>query len=164
MSLSSRLAVLALAILAVVACQPAAGPISETDRAAIGQVRESYRQAVLATDPAAIASVYTADGVEMPPNMPLVQGRDAIQRRNEPLAQVTEFQITPMETTGHGDVAFDRGSYTFTGRVEGMPEAIADTGKYLVIARKQPDGSWLIARAIWNSDLAAAMPPATELP
>lgn len=146
----------------VAACGGAA-PLSEADRAAIDEVREAYRQAVLAADADAIAGVYTADGVEMAANMAIAEGRDAIRMRNEPLADVSEFQLTPLETEGYGDLAFDRGTYTFTGMVEGMPEAMADTGKYIVILRKQDDGSWLIHRAIWNSDLPPQMPPGGDM-
>jgi ketosteroid isomerase-like protein len=142
----------------LVACATGSAPLSEEDVAAIGQVREAYRQAVLATDPAAIAATYTADGVEMPPHMAFVEGHQAIQARNEALARVSDFQITSVETVGYGDLAFDRGRFTFTGMVEGAPAAVADTGKYLVIARRQGDGTWLLSRAIWNSDLPLPTP------
>lgn len=146
----------------LVACATGPGPLSEEDVAAIGQVRESYRQAVLAANPAAVAATYTPDGVEMAPHMPLVGGHQAIQARNEGLVRVSDFQISSVETVGYGDLAFDRGTFTFTGTVEGVPAAVADTGKYLVIARRQADGTWLLARAIWNSDLP--MPPGTDMP
>ncbi len=164
MKLHSMLPIIVTFPIALAACQSGAGPLTESDRAAINEVREAYRSAVLATDAAAIAATYVADGVEMPPNMPAAEGRDAIQARNEPLVAVTDFQINSLEVAGHGDVAFDRGTYTFTGNVEGMAEAIVDTGKYVMIARKQPDGSWLAARAIWNSDLPLPAPPESPTP
>ena len=37
--------------------------------------------------------------------------------------------------------------------VEGTLEPTHDTGKYVEIWRKQPDGKWLIAVDISNSDL-----------
>jgi uncharacterized protein (TIGR02246 family) len=155
---SSLAVVLALPVF-VIACATAPGPLSDADLAAIGAVRESYRQAVLATDAAAIAAAYTPDGVEMPPHMPMAEGRDAIQARNEPLGQVSEFQITSVETVGSGDLAYDRGTFTFTATVEGMPGPVTDSGRYLVIVRRQADGAWLLARTIWNSDLPLPVPP-----
>jgi ketosteroid isomerase-like protein len=36
---------------------------------------------------------------------------------------------------------------------EGAPEPFQESGKYVVILQKQPDGSWLVVVDIWNSDL-----------
>jgi ketosteroid isomerase-like protein len=32
--------------------------------------------------------------------------------------------------------------------------AVVDTGKYVVVHRKQPDGGWRLGLDIWNSDSA----------
>lgn len=159
-SMAPTLTTLAIAF---TACETGVAPLTDADVAAIGEVREAYRQAVLAGDAAAIASVYTTDGVEMPPNMPAAEGHDAIQAANESPMDVSEFHITSVETVGFGDFAFDRGTFTFTGMIEGLP-AIADTGKYMVIVRGQPDGSWLSHRTIWSSDLPLPVPEAGEMP
>ncbi|MFQ5550023.1 MAG: YybH family protein [Gemmatimonadales bacterium] len=121
-SMAPTLTTLAIAF---TACETGVAPLTDADVAAIGEVREAYRQAVLAGDAAAIASVYTTDGVEMPPNMPAAEGHDAIQAANESPMDVSEFHITSVETVGFGDFAFDRGTFTFTGMIEGLP-AIAD--------------------------------------
>ncbi|NIM47978.1 MAG: hypothetical protein GTO22_01735 [Gemmatimonadales bacterium] len=65
---------------------------------------------------------------------------------------MTEFTITLVETGGGGDVAYARGTYLLTIAVEGA-EPTTDTGKYIEIRRKQPDGSWPIAIDMFNSDL-----------
>ena len=51
-----------------------------------------------------------------------------------------------------GEWAFERGAYTnaLTPTAGGMPTD--DEGKYLLISRRQPDASWIIARHIWNSN------------
>ena len=54
-----------------------------------------------------------------------------------------------------GCVAKIRG---FAIAVEGMEGSVSDTGKYVEIWRKEPDGSWLIDQVIWNSDLPLAAP------
>ena len=154
---------LSVLTLVVAACATEAPPLSEEDVAAIGEVREAYRQAVLATDPAAVVAVYTADGAEMPPNAPTAAGPDAIRARNESLEAVTAFQITSQELIGYGDLAVDRGTYSFAGSVEGMPGPIEDTGKYVVVLERQEDGAWRIAATIWNSDLPPAMPPEGDM-
>jgi ketosteroid isomerase-like protein len=36
----------------------------------------------------------------------------------------------------------------------GEKSPVKDTGKFIEIRRKEPNGSWLILRDFWNSDLA----------
>lgn len=161
----SLLATLTTLVLATAAC---GGPatLSDADRAAIGELREAYRQAVAASDAGAVVATYLPDAVELPPHMLLAQGRDSIRTRYETMGPVSEFNVNPVETVGRGDLAFERGTYTFTGTPGGMAAPVSDTGKYLIIARRQADGAWLLARAMWNSDLPLPMPmpPDTTAP
>lgn len=150
------LALLAVAM-ASAACQPPAqeaGPLSEEDVAAIRAVAVSYTEAMVANDYAAVAAHYTEDAVLMSPNAPLVEGRGAIQAALEASrGTVTEYSSTPVEIDGRGDLAYGRGTFTVASAVEGIPEPVRDTAKYLVILRKQADGSWLLTQVCWNSDL-----------
>jgi len=100
-------------------------------------------------------ALYTEDVVEMPPNMPLRNGKAAAEAEAAAATnpQPSTFSLTPAETEGVGDLAYDRGSYSFTMSMEGMPEPMTDTGKYIVLLRKQADGSWLMSVTMWNSDL-----------
>ncbi len=79
----------------------------------------------------------------------------AIRAWLEPFPPI-EYEGTVVEIDGRGDLAFVRGNYSETYTVEGAPEPIHHAGKYVKIWRRQPDGSWLIAVEIWNSDLPLA--------
>ncbi len=59
----------------------------------------------------------------------------------------------PIEIDGRGDLAFARGTYSWTVRI-GDGEPVADHGKWLTIWREQADGTWLLSQDIWNSDQA----------
>ena len=155
------LTVLAFAF-ASTSCQPPAqqmapGTPSDEDVAAIRDANQAFVQAHLAGDWTAAVAVLTEDAVWMPPNQPAREGRAAIQEWLSPLT-VTDFEVTPFEMGGHGDFAYRRGRYSITLTVEGMEGSVSDTGKYVQIWRKEPDGSWLIDQAIWNSDLPLAAP------
>ncbi len=113
---------------------------------------ESFAQVIRASDWAALAALYTEDAVFMAPNAPAVEGRAAIRAWLEPFPPI-EYEGTVVEIDGRGDLAFVRGNYSETYTVEGAPEPIHHAGKYVEIWRRQPDGSWLIAVEIWNSDL-----------
>ncbi|MFQ6046130.1 MAG: YybH family protein [Gemmatimonadales bacterium] len=127
-----------------------AGQLGQFDKEAIGDVRQAFVQAVRSGDGSRIAALFTVDGVEMPPNEPIRVGRDAIAAAQLPT--VMAFTLTGEETDGMGDLAYDRGTFQITLTMEGMTEPISDNGKYLVLLRKQSDGSWLITHSIWNSD------------
>ncbi len=153
-------AVLSLAVLA--ACQPAGAPLSDGDVAAIRNLATSYAQAYVAKDVAAVAEVYADDAIEMPPDMPANVGKTAIRNSYEgafgAMADMGEFTLTPVETDGMDGLAYDRGTWSWTGAMPGMTEAVALTGKYVAIVRRQEDGAWLWAAMIWNGDRPLPQP------
>ncbi len=147
----------AAAVLALIsACQPAAelGPLPEEDIAAIRANSDTYVERTLAGDFASVAALFAEDAVMLPPNESMVQGRPAILAYLEAYPTITAFQTTVEEVGGQGSMGFSRGTYSLTATVEGMPDPIQDTGKWLTIDEKQPDGSWLVTIQIWNSDLS----------
>jgi uncharacterized protein (TIGR02246 family) len=122
-------------------------------KAGVAKVRENYMKAVNAGDAKGVAMLYTPDGVEMPPNQPMVKGRAALEAYHQKLAAMMDAKltITGMDTSVHGDTAIDVGTYSQTLTPKGG-KPIQDTGKYVVILR-QSGGSWWAAYAIYNSDL-----------
>lgn len=147
--------VVVVAVLTFTACQ-SSGPASLTgaDKAAIEASLAEWVKGALANDWAAVAATYTEDAVLMPPNSPIVEGRANIQAYFEGFPPVRELTATNVEVLGQGDTAYVRGTYTMTIAAEDA-EAIMDTGKYLEVRKKQPDGSWLLHRDMFSSDLAA---------
>lgn len=141
--------------LAITACQPPVqevGRLSEEDVAAIRTVFAVHRQNALGSDWAADAALYAEDAVELPPNGAPIRGRVAIQAARAQLDRVSDFTMNIAEIDGSGDFAYAWNSYSLTTVLAGAADAITDTGKALVILRKQPDGSWLMHRVIWNAD------------
>ena len=150
------LAVLALG-LAGSACQPPAqetAGLSEEDVAAIRNVLDSIVEADLAGDWAAAAAVLTDDFVYMPAHQPMIEGRAAWQAWIESVnITITDITITRTEVDGRGDIAHLWGTATQSFTLEGVAEPFEDVAKFVWILRKQPDGSWLLALSISNSDL-----------
>jgi uncharacterized protein (TIGR02246 family) len=121
-------------------------------------VGEDYDKAMAAGDVAAKMRLYTAEAVLMPPEGPVVSGQEAIRRWHEVFfkkgtspgtTKVDEIQI-------FGEWGFARG--TFSGTVPsgpaGPPSSVSE--KWLVVVRRQADGSWKIARDIWTQEPASA--------
>jgi uncharacterized protein (TIGR02246 family) len=154
-----------LIVLVGAACQqpgPGAVPLTDQDMAAIRSLGEAYAEANLAGDADAVAAIYAVDAVEMPPNEPATVGRDAIRARYasgmEAGGQAIEFTVTSAEIDGMNGLAYDRGTWAWTGIPPGMTEPITGSGKHLIIARRQEDGSWLWTVVIWNSDTPLPQP------
>jgi uncharacterized protein (TIGR02246 family) len=149
------LALLALAV-ATMACQPpaqeAAG-LSEEDVAAIRAADDAWIQAFRDNDDAALVALYSEDAVIMPPNEPAVESRAAVRAYHEAdLVTVTEYSESILEIDGRDGLAYIRGTSSMVGIGEDG-EPVTESSKFLVILRKQADGSWLITHEIWNSDL-----------
>ena len=145
-----------------VAEEPGVKPLSDEDVAALKAMYDDWIQAVKSGEWDTAANFYTTETVVMPPNMPLIEGREAVKAFLELYPPIIEISFSPLEIDGYGDIAYVRGTYSLIILPEGAPEPIHDTGKYLEIRQKQEDGSWLLAIDIFNSDLPLPTPPEKE--
>lgn len=100
-------------------------------------------------------ALWTADGVQMPPDEPPAIGKEKIRARNEAVLEKFSFDIgiTNQEVEAAGDWAYSRGTYKarLVPRQGGAPILI--DGKYMSILARQRDGSWKIHRDIFNSNV-----------
>ena len=157
-------AVLSLAFLA--ACQPADAPLSDEDVASIRDLATSYAQAYVAMDLDAVAAVFADDAIEMPPDVPAHAGMSAIRdfygeafgAATGAATDIGEFTITSVEIDGIAGLAYDRSTWSWTGVMPGMTDAVTLTGKYVAIVRRQEDGAWLWTAVIWNGDQPMPQP------
>ena len=125
------------------------------DDPGIAKVRSAYQTAAGSQDGAALAKLYTADGVEMPPNAPAAKGRAAIEAFHKAFAQqwmMHGMTITATETKVTGDTAYDVGTYKQTLMALKGGGMVEDKGKYIVLLKKDASGAWLITHAMYNSD------------
>jgi uncharacterized protein (TIGR02246 family) len=157
MFVARSLCVFVLTSLALSACQPKptkTAPLTDADRKAITEGVVRLDKAVLSGDPRGAAALYTEDAILAPPNTPEVRGHAAIQKFFEGFPRMSAFKEKVVEVEGHGDLAYAWATFDVVAHPPGAKAPVKDTGKVLAIWRKQPDGSWLVTRAAWNSDLA----------
>jgi len=95
-----------------------------------------------------ILTLYTENSVFMPPNKPLLRGRDALKQFYDGLLKSgsKDLKLTPTDVAGHGPLAYESGSYSM------MNGDVHDRGKYLFIFRNM-SGNWKIEYTSWSSDL-----------
>jgi ketosteroid isomerase-like protein len=127
----------------------------ETDLAGLQAMRDQWQAAFDATDAAAIAALYAANGTVHPPNAKKAMGRRAIEAFwQEFLSSGLGAEISDSEVYASGDVGYKIGTYMITDAA-GAP---ADIGKYVEVWRFI-DGRWQMLHDIYNSDMPLPAPP-----
>jgi uncharacterized protein (TIGR02246 family) len=155
-------------ILVTTGCQTAPPPEAKKDTSAdmakVATLRDQYTAAANSNDAAAVAALYTDDAVMMPSNEAAVEGKTAIQSWYENMYKrmSVKIAITPIETQVAGDWAYDRGTamLSMTPKAKGKP--MEESSKYLVILKRQTDGSWKCFRDIDNSNAPMMAPAANK--
>jgi uncharacterized protein (TIGR02246 family) len=137
----------------------AAASLSDEDKASVKAVDEEWARVATAGDGQAIAALYTADAVLLPPGEPIVKGEAAKKYWvdfGNGFAGPTELNTMTVE--GAGDVATAIGTYkmTLTPKKAGAKPLPTDEGKYIEVLKRQADGSWKIAYDIWNPNAPPA--------
>ena len=143
----------ALTVLLLVSSACQAPSAAGSDPASADAVRAGSRawlDAVQRGDWHAVAALYTNDAVVMPPGAPEVIGREAIEAFFRSFPQVVACTTEDLDVETRGDLAFVRGRYTMTMRIEGSD--VTDAGKYLEVRKRQPDGRWLLFRDAFSSN------------
>ena len=126
--------------------------MGETDTISAGTVDDLKATLVRALeqgDAALAASLYEPGARLLPPGAPVITGEDAVrdfwQRRVD--AGSDGGVLETVHRVDYGDVAVEEGRY---GRRSG--DQLLDSGTYLVVFHRRPDGSWRYATDMWNSD------------
>lgn len=159
--LSVGLVCVAALSLAVAGCAPAPpADTSAADTTAITAVRDAWVTSHNAADPDALANLYTEDAVRMTLGQPTTTDRASIRQ-----AFAATFGMGKATAAIHsdemqlmGDWAFDRGTFSGTMTPAGANDPTTTEGRYIVILRRQPDGSWKIAQSIDNTPTMPSMP------
>jgi uncharacterized protein (TIGR02246 family) len=121
----------------------------------VDSLRDAHVAALNAGDADAWVACFTSDAVQMPPNYPANVGIEEIGGWSGGMLTAfgAEFALSAEEVQQAGaEWAFERGTYTITLTPRSGGDPIRDVGKYITIYQRQADGTWLMARDIWNSN------------
>ena len=150
------------ASLALCACAAQQSSTSTTPRAAdavraqIEQANARFTDAFNRGDAQALAAMYDADAVVLAPNAPPMRGRQNIEALWSGAKQqgfkTVNLVVNSVEVIGGH--AIELGSYTLVIQPPGQTET-TDRGKYMVVWKRQPDGTWKLYRDMFNT----SMPP-----
>jgi len=147
--------ILALLFMACSGCKPPESGRTGA-RAAIEAGNTKFSEAFERDDSEAIAALYTQDAIVFPPGGEMVKGRQAIGSFWKATRQggVNSAKLTTVDVGESGDLAYEVGTVLLAIQPEGKESATA-SAKYVVVWKRQADGSWQLHRDIWNE-----LPPA----
>ena len=126
----------------------AAGGAADTTSgpAAIAKVRDAWAEGAHNKDAPKVAAMYTEDAVLVGSDQPLTSGRAAIQAALDKEFPISDgLQINSENTDVSGDLAYDFGTYAQEVTPPKGKTAVVG-GAYLVVLKRQHDGSWKIVR------------------
>jgi uncharacterized protein (TIGR02246 family) len=116
-------------------------------RAEIAAVNRQFEDAARQGDLDRLASLYTHDAVALPPDGPLVKGRDNIKQMWGSIAQqigLKEVRLSTLDFEQAGDTGYEVGEATLA-----ISSGTAVV-KFVVVWKKE-DGRWRLHRDIWNT-------------
>ena len=123
------------------------------DQTAIRERGEAFVKAFNDKDVAQVLALYAENSTFMPPNQPVIRGKDALKTFYDDLIKsgATNLKLNITEVSGHGPLAYQSGTY----EMDVKPASGAgthDRGKYLFVLRRMAD-TWRYEYTMWNSDL-----------
>jgi len=120
-------------------------------RKSIEEVNANYSEAIREGNLAGVVAAYTDDATMVPPDGELIRGKQAIEEYYRKLFKMgmKEIVLTTVEVGGSGGTAYEIGKTKVRIQSEGQ-DAAQDSTKYLVIWKRQADGTWKVHADIWN--------------
>lgn len=92
-------------------------------------------------------SYFVDDAIVLPPNEPLIEGKEAIRKTLEEMHAMPGFNLKwqpdLVDAEANGKLAYTKGSYELTMN-DAFGNPVTDKGKYLTIWEKQADGKWKV--------------------
>jgi uncharacterized protein (TIGR02246 family) len=125
-------------------------------RAYIEQAAVRFSDAFNRGDVAALGAMYDTAAVVLAPNAPPMRGRQNIEAlwagARQQGFKTLNLVVNSVEVIGNH--AIELGSYTLVIQPAGQGETM-DRGKYMVVWRRQRDGSWKLYRDVFNTSMPA---------
>ena len=129
----------------------------ESAKAAIQALNQQWEKSFENHDTAGLVALFTEDCVRMPQGGPATVGRPALEAAyRQDFAEVWKTQakvrLNAEEVIISGEYAFARGADTLVQVQDGRQVLDGETGKWLFIYRRQPDGTWKYHWITFNSN------------
>jgi uncharacterized protein (TIGR02246 family) len=126
--------------------------LSSNDVRAIEEVHRRWMEAELAGDSLAVLRLCTDDIVWIPPDIPLLEGKEAISiwLKSTEEVQIKRLEVTDLGIAGNQTWAYKTGNYSTAYTASGSSEVREAKGTHLWILKKSASGTWLVAIVTWS--------------
>lgn len=145
-----RLLALAALLLSAASAQNQQAPGPED---AIARLRSEWSKDLHDKKLDQIVMLYAQDAVFLPPNGDRITGRDEIRKLTKAAMDTFTSDLTfqSINFEHSGDLAYDSGAYRETLTNVSDSGVSHGQGNYLMVLKRQTDGSWLIVQQAWTS-------------
>jgi len=116
----------------------------------VDRVLQDYARAWQANDTAALAGLFTPDGMALPSGKPPAQGAEAVRSAYAQGAG-TPLLLRPIAFGASGELAYVIGNW-------GPSAEKADYGKFTLVLRRNAEGRWLIVSDMDNANAPPRRP------
>lgn len=153
-SCSRRAAVafLALASILAPAFSPAAAAPQDSTLVTLAKIREAWVQDLRTKQLEPILKFYASDAAFLQPDGERITGSAALHTLFQNIMATFNSDLTlhsqNLETSG--DLAYDSGDFQETLTTVATGAKINSKGSYIIIFKRQPNGSWQIVQHVWT--------------
>ncbi len=150
----------------VAACSrplPQMAPASQADVASVTRLLATFDSCASTGALDEFVSHSTDDVVMLAPDQPAVVGKEAVREWYRGFYATFNIEARhqpPVETYAIGDLVVARGIATMTAAPKAGGPAMTMNNKFIMLFRRQPDGTLKAWRVAFNSNAPAAAPPA----
>lgn len=136
-------------VLSLLATLPLLHGCSTQDGRLPMEVTSAIENAFANNDPALLAAQFADDAELLPPNAPVIRGRENIDEYwRDQVRDVLSYDMNTVESRSVGDYGYHYATYTYRNVRRG---SIVETGKVIEIWRRT-DGIWRVYLTSWSQD------------
>jgi len=143
-----------LATISVTSCkQEVAEPPQKPTVEELGQMNRDFCQALVDGDAEAAANLYDENASLLPPNEPIVTGREKIKEywQSGIDAGIVGASVKTISADSDGDLAYEIGTFELRIKLEN-DSIIVDTGKFTEILKRNAEGKWISLYGMWSNN------------
>jgi ketosteroid isomerase-like protein len=119
----------------------------------LGQMNRDFAKALIAKDATAAANLYSENASLLPPNEPIVTGRENIKNYWQGAidAGLIAASVKTIDATSNGDLGYEIGTFELKFQAEDG-SIMTDIGKYTEILKRNADGKWISIYGMWSAN------------
>ncbi|WP_166965547.1 YybH family protein [Yeosuana marina] len=119
----------------------------------LGQMNRDFAKALVAKDATAAANLYTEDASLLPPNEPIVKGRENIKNYWQGAidAGLISASVKTIDASSDGDLGYEIGTFKLQF-LSPAGDTITDIGKYTELLKRNKEGKWISIYGMWSGN------------